>query len=652
MMRGDYESDDNLRSMPKPLWLLVLFLAIVLVAFHVYTAGFGRLSPLSQRAFHVGLLLVFLAVCGFGAVRGSTLRAGVKRTLQLAIAIFAAIATGYILKEETRLTESFGVIAETHEMVFAIGLTALVIYAARRTTGWALPILAIGMLAYALYGNLIPGYWGHPGMPLDYLIEHLYLGTEGMWGTVTGLSANLIAIFIIFGALLMATGAANSFMDLAMLIAGRFPGGAAKVSCLSSAMFGMLNGAAVANVATTGNFTIPSMKRLGYRPSFAGAVEATGSSGGQITPPIMGAGAFVMAELLGVPYTTVAYAAVLPALLFFVCVWLSIDVEARRENMRAFSASEIPKAREVLTFRRVGPLLLTLGITIGAMFSGYTPEYAAFLGICTNLGLYLIMGGDERVDFVQRLHSLLRGIEMAAVSIGKLMPLLVAAQIVLSLIGVTGIGIKLSEAIISVGDGGGLLLGTMLAAVVALVMGMGMPTTAAYLLAAAVAAPALIQLGLDPLVAHFFVFYSALLSALTPPVCTAVFTAAAIARTPWWPVCVDSVRLALMKYLLPFFFVFRPSVLLEGTWQNIVWTAFMAFVASWLLAVGSGRFFRRNIPWPVAVVLMLAGIGVAADNMLVDVFALAVAVAVVTVQLMKKIPEGAKVGKPSRAKGF
>ncbi|SFU48302.1 TRAP transporter permease [Halomonas korlensis] len=652
MMSDDYESDDNLRSMPKPLWLLGLFLAIVLVVFHMYTAGFGRLSPLSQRAFHVGLLLVFLAVCGFGAVRGGGIRAGVKRALQLAIAIFAAVATGYILKEETRLTESFGVIAEAHEMVFAIGLTALVIYAARRTTGWALPILAVGMLAYALYGNLIPGYWGHPGMPLDYLIEHLYLGAEGMWGTVTGLSANLIAIFIIFGAFLMATGAANSFMDLAMLIAGRFPGGAAKVSCISSAMFGMLNGAAVANVATTGNFTIPSMKRLGYRPSFAGAVEATGSSGGQITPPIMGAGAFVMAELLGVPYTTVVYAAILPAIMFFVCVWLSIDVEARREQMRAFDASEIPKAREVLTFRRVGPLLLTLGITIGIMFSGYTPEYAAFLGICTNLGLYLIMGGVERVNFVQRLRSLLKGIEMAAVSIGKLMPLLVAAQIVLSLIGVTGIGIKLSEAIISVGDGGGLLLGTLLAAVVALVMGMGMPTTAAYLLAAAVAAPALIQLGLDPLVAHFFVFYSALLSALTPPVCTAVFTAAAIARTPWWPVCVDSMRLALMKYLLPFFFVFRPSVLLEGTWQNIAWTAFMAFVASWLLAVGSGRFFRRRIPSLVAVVLVLAGIGVAADYMLADAFALAVAIATVTVQLLKKAPNGVEVGKPSRARGL
>lgn len=638
-MSDDYESDDNLRRMPKPLWLLGLFLAVILVVFHVYTAGFGRLSPLSQRAFHVGLLLVFLAVCGLGSVRGSGLRAGVKRALQLASAVFAAVATGYIIKEETRLTESFGIIAEAHEMVFAIGLTALVIYAARRTTGWALPILAVGMLSYALYGDLIPGYWGHPGLPLDYLIEHLYLGTEGLWGTVTGLSANLIAIFIIFGAFLMATGAANSFMDLAMLIAGRFPGGAAKVSCLSSAMFGMLNGAAVANVATTGNFTIPAMKRLGYRPSFAGAVEATGSSGGQITPPIMGAGAFVMAELLGVPYTTVVYAAILPAIMFFVCVWMSIDVEARREQMRTFDESEIPKVREVLTFKRVGPLLLTLGITISTMFAGYTPEYAAFLGICTNLGLYLCMGGVERANFSQRLRSLLKGIEMAAVSIGKLMPLLVAAQIVLSLIGLTGVGIKLSETIISVGDGGGLLLGTLLAAFVALVLGMGMPTTAAYLLAAAVAAPALVQLGLDPLVAHFFVFYSALLSALTPPVCTAVFTAAAIARTPWWPVCVDSVRLALMKYLLPFFFVFRPSVLLEGTWQNIAWTAFMALVASWLLAVGSGRFFRRRITTPVAVVLVLAGVGVAADHMVADAFAVAVAIATIAVQLLIKAPE-------------
>jgi len=650
-MSDDYESDDDLRRMPKPLWLLGLLLAVVLVVFQVYTAGFGRLPPLSQRTFHVGLVLVFLAVCGLGAVRGSGLRAGVKRTLQFASAVFAAVATGYIFKEETRLIESFGVIAEVHEMVLAIGLVALVIYAARRTTGWALPILAVSMLAYALYGDLIPGYWGHPGMPLNYLIEHLYLGTVGMWGTVTGLSANLIAIFIIFGAFLMATGAANGFMDLAMLIAGRYPGGAAKVSCISSAMFGMLNGAAVANVATTGNFTIPAMKRLGYRPSFAGAVEATASSGGQITPPIMGAGAFIMAELLGVPYTTIVYAAILPAITFFVCIWLSIDVEARRENMRAFDESEIPKAHEVLTFRRVGPLLFTLGITIGAMFTGYTPEYAAFLGICTNLGFYLFMGGVERNNFSQRLHSLLKGIEMAAVTIGKIMPLLVASQIVLSLIGVTGIGIKLSEAIISVGDSGGLFLGTLLAMVVSLVLGMGMPTTAAYLLAAAVAAPALVELGLDPLVAHFFVFYSALLSALTPPVCTAVFTAAAIARTHWWPVCVDTMRLAVMKYVLPFFFVFRPSMLLDGTWQSIAWTAFMALVASWLLAVGTGRFFHRRIPTPVAVVVVLAGVSVAADHILADAFAVAVTIAIVAVQLLVKAPESG-IRKASRTNGL
>jgi TRAP transporter 4TM/12TM fusion protein len=638
-MSDDYESDFDRRRMPKPLWLLGLLLAVVLVVFQVYTAGFGRLPPLSQRAFHVGLVLVFLSICGLGAVRGSGLRAGVKRALQIVSAIFAIVATGYILKEETRLTESFGVIAETHEMVFAIGLVALVVYAARRTTGWALPLLAVSMLAYALYGNLIPGYWGHPGLPLDYLIEHLYLGTVGIWGTVTGLSANLIAIFIIFGAFLMATGAANSFMDLAMLIAGRFPGGAAKVSCISSAMFGMLNGAAVANVATTGNFTIPAMKRLGYRSSFAGAVEATASSGGQITPPIMGAGAFIMAELLGVPYTTVVYAAILPAITFFVCVWLSIDVEARREQMRAFDESEIPTAREVLTFRRVGPLLLTLGITIGTMFTGYTPEYAAFLGICTNIGLYLIMGGVERVNFFERLRSLLKGMEMATMSIGKIMPLLVAAQIVLSLIGLSGVGIKLSETIVSVGADGGLLVGAVLAAIVALVLGMGMPTTAAYLLAAAVAAPALIELGVDPLIAHFFVFYSALLSALTPPVCTAVFIAATIARTHWWPVCVDSMRLAVMKYLLPFFFVFRPSILLEGTWQSIAWTAVMAFVASWLLAVGSGRFFYRRIPTPSAIVLVLAGVGVAADHILADVFAVAAAISLVAVQRLIKAPD-------------
>lgn len=630
MSAAEEQEQSGMDDLPGMLRPVVWSLCILLVAFQIYTAGFGQLPPLSQRAVHVGIGLLIVYLWFTRRQEGRELPAWL-RMADMVAGLLALGSCAYILTQETRITESFGVIARPEELVLGSTLTLLLLVAAWRTTGPALPIMAVLMLLYTVFGEHIPGYWGHTGFDFQYLIEHLFLGTEGIWGTVTGLSANLIAIFIIFGAFLLATGAARTFMDIALVAAGRFPGGAAKVATVSSALFGMLNGAAVANVATTGAFTIPAMKRLGYRPAFAGAVEATASSGGQITPPIMGAGAFVMAELLSVPYTDIVYAAAIPAFLFFVCVWMSIDVEARREDMKAFDAADIPSAREIFAPRRVGPLAATLVVTLGSMFSGNTPTLAAFYGICINVGLYLLLGKWSFADMKLRVGNILQGCTAAAVSITSILALLVTAQIALSLVGLTGLGIKLSESIIGVGDGS-LFAGVLLSMTVALVLGMGMPTTAAYLLAAAVAAPALITLGIEPLIAHFVVFYSALLSALTPPVCTAVFTAAVIARTHWWPICVSSMRLALMKYALPLFFVFRPSVLLQGTTQEIIWSMAMGMVASMLMAIGGGRFYRRPVGLPLAILLILAGALVAADHWWVDVLALALLGSVMSFQ--------------------
>ncbi|MDA7949311.1 MAG: TRAP transporter fused permease subunit [Hyphomicrobiaceae bacterium] len=627
MSMVEEQEQTGVDDVPGLLRPIVWVLCVLLVAFQIYTAGFGQLPPLSQRAMHVGIGMLIVYLWFSRRADGQSSPAW----LRLGDVVAGLLACGtcvYILTQETRITESFGIIASPVELVLGTLLSVLLLVAAWRTTGPALPVMAALMLIYTVFGQHIPGYWGHTGFDFQYLIEHLYLGTEGIWGTVTGLSANLIAIFIIFGAFLLATGAARTFMDVALIAAGRFPGGAAKVATVSSALFGMLNGAAVANVATTGAFTIPAMKRLGYRPAFAGAVEATASSGGQITPPIMGAGAFVMAELLSVPYIDIVYAAAIPAFLFFVCVWMSIDVEARREDMKAFDAADIPSAREVFSPRRVGPLLLTLIVTLGSMFSGNTPTLAAFYGICTNVGLYLLLGRWSLADMKMRVRSILHGCAGAAINITSILALLVTAQTALSLVGLTGLGIKLSESIVSVG-GGTLFMGVILSMIVALILGMGMPTTAAYLLAAAVAAPALVSLEIDPLIAHFVVFYSALLSALTPPVCTAVFTAAVIAGTHWWPICIASVRLALMKYALPLFFVFRPSVLLQGSTLEIVWTLVMGVVASMLMAIGGGRFYRRPIPLPVAIGLLCLGALVAADRWWMDAIALLCLAAVI-----------------------
>lgn len=616
---------------------LAMVVGLLLVAFQIYTAGFGPFPPLVQRSVHTGLALVMVYLT-LDKLGGPFSRSFTTRTGTLVRLVLAVIVAGtcfYIVTQETRLVESFAVFATPFEIGSALTLIFLVGFVAYSSTGAALPVLALGTLLYTLFGNHIAGRWGHSGFDIQYVVEYLYLGTEGIWGQVTGLSAGLIAIFIIFGAVLLSTGAAQSFMDIALLVAGRRPGGAAKVATASSAFMGMLNGSAVANVATTGNFSIPAMKRLGYKPRFAAAVEATASSGGQITPPIMGAGAFIMAELLGVSYTTIAYAAIIPAVLFFACVWFSIDIEARREGMKPFPVEDMPHWREVFALRRFLPLAATLVVTLGAMFTGRTPSLAAFYGIVTNVVLFLLLGEFTWASYKTRLKALLEGVNSAAAGIVSILALLVCAQITLSLIGLTGVGVKLTETIMMINENNFQLLAIIFAMIVALVLGMGMPTTAAYLLSAAVAAPALIRLGIDPISAHFFVFYSALLSALTPPVCTAVFTAAVIAREHWWPICIDAMRLATMKYLLPFFFIYREAVLLRGVWYEIAFSGLMGLVAAMLLAIATGRYYRKPVPWYLAVVLALIGVSVVANHLVTDLIALA---ALAAIMIGQRVP--------------
>ncbi|MEX0694040.1 MAG: TRAP transporter fused permease subunit, partial [Rhodospirillales bacterium] len=609
-----------------------------LVGYHLWTAGFGQFPPLIQRSMHLALGLG-IAYLQFSRIdRGEGLLKTLARVLNIGVALITICACIYIVIVEERLSNSFSIIAKPEEMILGVFLSFAILEGARRTTGPFLPLLAIALISYTLFGQFIPGRWGHPGFSGTYVLEYLYLGTEGIWGTVTGLSANLISIFIIFGAFLLATGAGESFMSLAMVAAGRFPGGAAKVATVASALFGMLNGAAVANVATTGNFTIPAMKRLGYRPAFAGAVEATASSGGQITPPIMGAGAFVMAELLSTSYLNVVEAAIIPAFLFFACIWMSIGVEARREGMKTFSSEEIPKLRDVLRWRKVGPLVLTITVMMVSMFAGNTPALAAFYGICTNVVLFMIAGPFTRAGLQEKLAKLSAGVRLASTGIVTIIALLVSAQIALSLIGLSGIGIKLSEQIITVGAGGGMLLSLVLALIVALVLGMGMPTTAAYLLAAAVTVPALIELNVAPLAAHFFVFYGALLSALTPPVCTAVFTAAVIAETHWWPIALTSMRLAVMKYVLPFYFIYRPEILMNGSAEDIIWVVVAGLLASWLFAISIGGFYINRLPGFVRIVALGVGIGMISGELALDVAGVVVVVAIGVWDRMRVVP--------------
>ncbi len=607
---------DQASSAPKEaqsIWRWVIGLVCITFSlFQIYTAGFGQYPNLIQRSIHAGfgLVLCFLIIPAF---KGKASK-GRPTAFNVLLALISSVLCIYILFNYDRLMEGIGLEARPSEVIMGGVLILLVVESARRATGIFLPLIALSSIGYAMVGKYIPGYWGHAGFSFQYIMEYLYLGPEGIWGVLTGISATLVAAFIIFGAILLTTGGAESFMKIALLIGGRTYGGAAKVATVASGLFGMLSGSAIANVATTGNFTIPMMKRLGYKDYFAGGVEATASSGGQITPPIMGAGAFIMSELIGQPYLKIAIAATVPAFLFYACVWVSIDLEARKFNLQRVPPEEIPPVRSILSWSTLGPNSITIGVLLASLFMGHTPTKAAFLAIATNVGLFTFFNPMTKDQFVGRLKVLLAGVEQAGRGMVTVVSLLICAQITISMISMTGLGIKLSEMIIGA-SAGHILLALILAAMVSLILGMGMPTTAAYVLSASVVGPALSMIGVNLLSAHMFIFYFALLSALTPPVCTAVFTAATIAEAHWIKVAGVSIRLAIMKYVIPFFFVYRPSVLLMGKWYNITETIIVSWMSATMFAIGSVGYYRqpigpvlRMVTLAVALTLILQGL--------------------------------------------
>ncbi|MEJ2164587.1 MAG: TRAP transporter fused permease subunit [Desulfobacterales bacterium] len=591
-------------------WTIGL-VCVLFTLFQIYTAGFGQYPNMIQRSIHAAFSLV-LCYLMLPTSRGRPFK-GRPSALNVGLASVSAFLCIYIVFSYDRLMESIGLEAMPHELVMGGLMILLVLEAARRATGIMLPILASATIAYALLGGYIPGSWGHAGFSYQYVIEYLYLGPEGLWGVLTGISATLVAAFIIFGAILLTTGGADSFMNIALLLGGRSYGGAAKVATVASGLFGMLSGAAIANVATTGNFTIPMMKRLGYRNEFAGGVEATASSGGQITPPIMGAGAFIMSELISQPYLKIALSAVLPAFLFYVCVWISIDLEARKTRLERVPPEDIPPARTVFNLYASGPLVLTISVLLVSMLMGYTATKAAFFAILTNLALFMFSRSVSKKSFADRCRVLMAGVEQAGRGMVTVVTLLVCAQIVIAMISLTGLGIKLSELIIGASSGS-VFLALILAAVVSLIMGMGVPTTAAYVLAASVVGPALHMMGVNLLSAHMFIFYCAILSGLTPPVCTAVFAAATIARANWLKVAGVSIRLAIMKYVIPFFFIYRPSILLIGSWYRIIETIIVTWMSANLFAIGTVGYYRlpiniflRGVILLVALTLIIPG---------------------------------------------
>ncbi len=530
----------------------ILFAALS-VGFHIYNAFAGLIPNLITRPAHLLLALPYIFLVGY--------RPEASRALRLSGYVLAAVgaaACAFIMLDRPALVRQYGALDGWLQFVVAGALIVVVLEMARRAIKIVLPTVAAIVLAYAFFGDRIPGFFGHGGMPADYLLGTLTITEGGLWGTLTGTSVDTIAMFVILGGFIAAGQAGAGFIAFATQIAGRLRAGGAKVAILSSAFYGSISGVAAANTATTGMVTIPAMKKLGYPRSLAASVEAVASTGGQILPPVMGAGIFVMAELVRVPYVEIMVAATLPALLFFITAWFGVHSYAVRYDLAALPKEALPGWAAVA--RSLPFFLLPFSILIGTLlFTSYTLAYAAVFATFVTW-LTLIFEADGSVSLAGWWERTLLALVTAAGQVAIIAAVIICAGIVVGVFNMTGLGVKLTSVILSA-SGGTLWIALLLTALAGLVLGMELPTTAAYVICAAVAAPALVGLGVPDLYAHLFVFWYALLCTITPPVCGNVFIAAAIAKTPWLPVAGNAMRLGVGLFIVPLAFIANPDLL-------------------------------------------------------------------------------------------
>ena len=524
----------------------VFLLCVAMSLFHLYTAGIGLLQTPVQRAIHVGFVLVLVFLL-YPLQRG-------RRWLDVFL-IFCSIAgTGYIVLFSDAIALRGGKVLP-YELVLGSLTLIAVLEAGRRVLGWTLPLLGLLFLLYCRYGRYAPSIFMHRGYSLERIVQHLYLTTEGVFGVAVGVSSTFIFLFILFGAFLSNSGGARFFNNLALSLTGRSPGGPAKVAIVASGLLGTINGSSIANVATTGAFTIPMMKKAGYTPEEAGAIEACASTGGQLMPPIMGAGAFVMSEFLNVPYARILSAAIIPALLYYSGLFLNVHLRARKARLMGFDG-DAPSVREVL--KDDGHLLLPILLIIVMLLRAYTPLKAAFWAIVLMVGVAALRR-HTRMGPRLVLNTLADGAR-GAIGTG------IACAVVGFVVGgssLTALGPTLSDNILDLA--GGTLLPTLFLAMGAcLLLGMGLPTTANYIVTSTVIVPALVKMGVPPLSAHMFVFYFGIMADISPPVCLASLTAAGIAGADATGTGIRALLFALSSFLLPYLFVYSPAILMEG----------------------------------------------------------------------------------------
>jgi TRAP transporter 4TM/12TM fusion protein len=713
----EYDTESNFRKLVGPVGLLVTTLAVVLSSFHIYTAGFGLLVEIKHRTFHLALVLSliflvfprprlpsetklavrawlwaaaftafylylawdlterltatgeiqnpwpFLAVVGaiaFVSLPFPQFRGYGDRTswVDWPLALAAAAISLYFLVffDDVFIRRVGSPIAQDYMM----GVLAIIIVmeATRRTMGPLLPLIGMACLLYALLGRYMPGILAHRGYSVVRVVNHIYIGTEGIYGIAVGVVATYVFHFVLFGVLAQMTGLGRLFMDLATIVAGRFSGGPAKVCVVSSGLFGMISGSAVANAVTTGSLTIPLMKKYGFTPRFAGAVEASASCGGQVTPPVMGASAFVMAELLGVPYKELVIIAIIPALFHYLACLTMVHFEAKRLKLAGVDAHLIPKLSRVIgeSWHLVFPLIALVTM----LLLDFTPFLAAFWGIvlcfvCSYIPLIARkLGWGKLQGRTLTWGPLVEGLEEGAKYALAIGAACACVGLILGTLTLSGLGFKFSGAVVELAgtvaefvraidptglvteNGGKVFFGLLFVAIACILMGTGVPTTPTYIILASIAAPALGTLGVPLVATHFFVFYYGVLADVTPPVALAAYAAAGIAGSEPMRTGVAAFRLSMGKALVPFMFVYTPGLLfLQFQWPAFASAMLCGGIGIVALSAAYIGYFRAPLARWEKAVLTIAGLVLVFNNLWANVVGTAVVLALLGLNALR-----------------
>ncbi len=617
--------------MQKTLNRIIAYFAIIIASYHIYITVAGIKIPILHRVFHLTWLLSLLFLQQIE--KSKTIY---TKIINLLLALLCFSSGFYYWLEIDRIVNRWPFASKILplDLIFGVALILLVLEGTRRWLGLPLVIVVCAMLGYTYFGAYFPGVWNHAGFTVPKIVDHLFFTTEGLFGIPIGVSSTFVFLFVLFGCFLESSGGGDFFIDLGNAVAGKARGGAAKVAIVTSALFGSINGSPVANTVTTGTITIPMMKKMGYRPEFAGAVEAVASTGGALMPPIMGTAAFMMVEVTGISYLEIIKAAAIPALLYFLCVFLFVDFEAAKQGLKGLPKEKIPNI--IIVFKKGWQFLTPIVIVVILLARGMAPILAAFYAM-----LATIAASWVRKETRLYPKQIIKTLEKSSYTAASVAVACAAAGIVISGISLSALTGKATSIILGMVDQM-LLPSIFLTMVICLILGMGMPLPAAYILTATLAVPSLIRLGVTPMAAHLFAVYFAGISAITPPVAVAAYAAAGIAGVSSSLIGWIAFKIGLAGFIIPYLFVYDPAMLLIGTVPQIILITLTAITGITALAGGIQGWFLMPLGKLLRIILIACGLLLVYPSLITDIAGLGLAALIFAKQYfaLKKKKEG------------